>query len=984
MIATFTLGGVAINSVVASQVEAPFSTTYELGETVIVPKRNISVGGVSVSATPVVIYPDGSAYSVSNVKLSDPGKYTVEYRANVGGRTYKESHSFTVLYPMNTLTARSDSATYGKVDGFDVEGLKVKIANGSTYTLNQVIDLNEMKKGDPLLSFYVLPETFGAMDAEYLYIKLSDAIDPSNFVTIQFRQSPYADNVLYVSAKAHNQPTFYGVEWGLVDGQPIDGYHGFAANGSFTGANFGNERHKLTVFYDNATQTVNLTNTAISFGGNYVIDFNNTKCFAEGWRGFESGKINVSMYGGTYSKNSMSFVLTSVAQTDLTQKYINVDSTSEITVDYGEYTENDYPSAVLNKPYKIFDASSLNTYTKEKIEVSVYTGYGSTTALNVDVVNGEFIPTRLLTHTIVYKCTDGFGNVGYKTVPVNVLADFEPIVMEVDQSDISCMIGQTLTLPAITSLHGGNGTIKTQVTLKKVGETESVVINGNKYRFLEQGEYLLIYTATDYNQCSIEKSISVTVGPANAPIFSDDPFLPITYIKGGKYLVPELKAEDFASGSRDIIDTVVTVLADGSTVLPVVNGYFTANAQNKITLKYTATDELDRSSTISYDVSVTDTNLGDIPDTEKYFIANGGYTKKVVVRENNRTYSDYYLIANAEKATFKFIKELNGRTFNSSFLIQAGKNNFSSVRYTIVDYKDVTKVIDLLVEKVGDKAFISINGAKSIETKTLFGGDVKAFNIELEGNLLNFCNNVFRLKNYRDGQEFNGFNDFVYLTISLEGVTDVNNAEIKLDLINNQAMSMYLRSQIIRPAVMFMGAFGGEQEINNVMRISPVLSTSVLDPYTEISFSVKMPDGITYAVSQDGITLKDVPSDRAYDLLMSEYGKYTFTYKSCDSRGDVRPITYNVNCLDKVKPEIKVTENTVSGEVGKALSVPKYKVSDNYSKPVVVIQIINPEGIITTYEKGYKPTMKGKHVIRYMVMDENYNVIIKDVICNVK
>ena len=61
MLAAFTLGGVALNNAVASQVEAPFSTTYELGETVSIPKRTISVGGAPVSATPVVIYPDGSA-----------------------------------------------------------------------------------------------------------------------------------------------------------------------------------------------------------------------------------------------------------------------------------------------------------------------------------------------------------------------------------------------------------------------------------------------------------------------------------------------------------------------------------------------------------------------------------------------------------------------------------------------------------------------------------------------------------------------------------------------------------------------------------------------------------------------------------------------------------------------------------------------------------------------------------------------------------
>jgi hypothetical protein len=218
----------------------------------------------------------------------------------------------------------------------------------------------------------------------------------------------------------------------------------------------------------------------------------------------------------------------------------------------------------------------------------------------------------------------------------------------------------------------------------------------------------------------------------------------------------------------------------------------------------------------------------------------------------------------------------------------------------------------------------------------------------------------------------------------MEGVTDTEKAEIQLEKINNQAMNISRRSHVLVPAIMFTGAFGGEQEIGTKMTISPAIAVSVLDPYTEISFTVRTPEG-KIAKDVNGKELKDVSSYDEYVLEMSEYGRYLFTYKYCDSSGESKTYPYNVICLDKIAPELTVEDDSVKGSVGKAISVPEFTATDNYSKVTVFIMIINPENVITTYTEGleYVPTIKGKHVIRYMVFDENYNMIIKDVDCMV-
>lgn len=956
----------------AESAASPFAETYSLGETVIIPARSIDVDGKSVPATAVTLLPDGSAVRQDSVRLDAPGRYTVEYRALAGGITHKESYSFTVGYPMSTLSVRSDTAEYGTVPDTSVKGLIVKLSNGGTYTLNKTFDLSALTDGDMFINFFMVPDTVGSVDCREMYFRLEDAVDPDNFILIKIKQSQYGDGVVYISARAHNQPVFYGVEDGSPTGKPIDGMHGFAGKGSFYGTNFGMDGYMLSLGYDNATQTVYAGNNF--YGKNkYVIDFNNSKCFDEGWSGFPSGKARLTIYGAAFDKASCSFVITYMAQTDLKEEILELTEPSEIIVDYGEYTADSYPSAVLGKPYKIFGAHSLEIYTPEKIETNVYTSYGSSVRTNVAVKDGYFTPISTDVHTIEYRCTDGFGNTRTFAVPIRVLADSTPITFEVNTSPVSVTVGGTLALPEVISITGGEGNVRIVIYLEDA-DGERTVVESDSLRMVRSGDFSLVYEATDYNGQTVAKRVAVSVAPTDRPSIYAEPQLPKVFLKKAKYKVPELKAEDYSSGTATQISTAVTVLS-GTRVLPVEDGYFTVDAETEITLVYTAVNSAGKSTSRSFNVPVRDVGYGGSLDITRYFDTDGG-----TVTAMDRS---MVLSANGSDTRFSFLRELMGDGFEIVFNIDGDKNGFSAVEIKLTDWEDESTYVTFLIGKRDEGSYLSVNGSSRFsEMSEQFGGASKDFTLTFNGCSLMIGNTSVYVSKDALGKDFGGFDDYVYCDITLKGVDGT--AALSLKTLNRQPMTDFTYD-VASPRVMFGGAYGGEREKDTVYNICEVYAVDVIDPYTEITISVQSPSK-EYVKSVDGVLLKNAPADREYGILLTEYGRYSVSYTYADGSGNSESLSYVVRCLDKEPPVVTPEKTEISGEVGKEIRVPGYECSDNVSEGLTVtVQIVNPEGVISTVNDGvFVPEMSGRYIIRYLAIDSNFNITSADVVCNVK
>lgn len=952
-----------------------FAASYELGETISIPSHDISAEGATVAATAFVVYPDGHSVSADSVKLTDAGVYTVEYRALVNGKVRKESYTFEVGYPKYSVTAKSDEVEYKTVTvgNASVEGLYVKIGGSSTFTCHQAIDLS--KVNGEIIKLFVVPDTAGSADCEYFYIQLTDALDSSNYITLAIRQSPTSDSVIYGAAKAHNQSQYYGVERGFEGGEPLSKPWGFAATGSFMGTAFGKKGFEIGIRYDNDTQTLRMNNNTYADSGDYVIDFNNTDAFTEGWSGFKSGKVVVSAYASSFYKSNMGFVITSLSQVDLSESNLTLTEPSGLDIDFGDYSADSYPHAVIGRPYKIFDAAPLSLYTAEKVYVTVKTSYGSSAAMDVTVKDGCFTPLKAVTHTIVYTVTDGFGNVKEYPVPVTVDSDYEEISFNLDTSPITIDVGSTIKIPAATALNGGNGNLSAKITLVKSGAEGGVEITEASHKFTESGSFTLDYEVSDYNGCSKKKQIAVTVNAAQKPLFTYSPELPMRMIKGGKYSVPALYAEDYSSGSLQTVEAVAQVYVNNS-VATLENGYFTVTGGSKVKIVYTATDALKRTNTVEYSIPVVDTGLKGNLDLTKYFLTENG---EVVTSGQALSFK-----ASGADASATFIRELNGRLFELTFAMKSGQTGYSSVEIVLTDTADSEKQVKIAITSDGGSAAVSINGSKAVKTSYAFSGNVTNYEMELDGNSLLLCDTYFTIKTYADGSAFGGFEKFVYLTINLNDCEGTS--AIELSKLNKQPLNNELGSDITKPNVMHLGnAAKGSAEINDVISIDPVIAVDVLDPFATITLSVRLPSN-EYATAEDGTLLHNVPADKVYTLKIGEYGSYKFDYYCSDSNENEDKSTSIISCTDKVAPVVTVKQTSMRARVGSALSAPSYEVSDNYyakDKITVQIQIITPESVIVTYDaaKGYTFEKAGTYVIRYFAFDGAYNLTYTDVTC---
>ncbi len=493
-------------------------------------------------------------------------------------------------------------------------------------------------------------------------------------------------------------------------------------------------------------------------------------------------------------------------------------------------------------------------------------------------------------------------------------------------------------------------------------------------RLMTVGDFSLRYTATDYNGQTEEKSISVTVTPSTGPVFPDDPLLPRTFIKDGVYAVPSLTAEDFSSGSAVTIPADVTITA-GSSVLPVENDTFTAAADGEIVLTYAATDAQGRTKTVAYSVPVKDTGLHGTLNIAAYFDADNG-----TVTANDRYLA---LTAAGQEARFSFVRETIGTAFEAVFNIAADTNEFGGVTFVLTDRDDAAVSVAFAIQKGADSSVL-VTGGREIELDNAFGGSTQDFNVSLNGTVLTVANTTVAVTLTAGCGAFTGFpSGYAYCDIVLTDVAGA--AEVQLRSFNRQPMTSVLTSDITEPRVMFSGSYGGEKNMGETAELCAVYAADVLDPYTEITFSVRAPSG-GYVTATDGTLLQDVAADRIYDIVMEEYGRYRVNYSYTDGSGNTGSFSYVIPCFDKEPPAISLDRTELTGRVGRSVSLPGYTCTDNVSADdlIVTVQVIDPTGRISTVSGSFVPDIAGRYVIRYMAIDGNYNIAIAEAVCDVR
>ena len=277
----------------------PFGTKFT------VPERTLTVDGTTVTATTVVIKPDGSATTEKEIALNISGVYTIVYTATIGGKPYVDEVTFRVDDAAYVLSSEKSSATYGKYEyAKDTSGILVRLAYGDSITFNTPIDVSNSTKTDALVEAFVTPEIKGVKDFDKLIFTFRDVENPNIYLRYTIRQSAEGDNypISYALAGGNGQPMAGWEEyWKRLH---IDNEWGAQFRHSFSLSFAGNypyvdpDKAVISLRYD--------AETLQSYVGTFmIIDHDNPAYFNNLWRGFPSGRakltISADMYNGEYA-----------------------------------------------------------------------------------------------------------------------------------------------------------------------------------------------------------------------------------------------------------------------------------------------------------------------------------------------------------------------------------------------------------------------------------------------------------------------------------------------------------------------------------------------------------------------------------------------------------------------------------------------------------------------------------------------------------
>ena len=383
----------------------------------------------------------------------------------------------------------------------------------------------------PVIDFDILTQTppkgdfVGQEDFIDLYVVLTDAHNPKNYVTIKANRS-YDEGWSRDYAYIHAGAAFQQLEgWKYGRGDATDEIHlsediGTAVYYSFRG-NRQQNPYSLRYIMDYANKTVYVSNNGLT---NYCVANLDGGFFASNpWSGFTTGEVFLSVYADNYLADCATIRINDLYGEELKVERFIPEVPTPI-VELGDYQENSLPVAVVGHKYPVFPVSFNSQYGKERLSTNVYYGYGSDFAHLEQITDGYFIPKLEGFYTIEYKVTDKYGNENVKLIHVNCVKEIDPVSVAINdletiKKDIN--LGETIRVSNEITVSGGSGIKSLSAILKNVNDGTIIEIDLDNpvVKPLKLGEWQVIYTAVDYIGCEGQQTYDIIVMENTQAVF---------------------------------------------------------------------------------------------------------------------------------------------------------------------------------------------------------------------------------------------------------------------------------------------------------------------------------------------------------------------------------------------------------------------------------------------------------------------------------
>lgn len=950
-------------------------STYVVGDEFTIPAASITVNGESVSASGILIYPDGSATKNQTVTLSAFGRYTVSYTAQHNGKTYAKDVTFDVTGKATMVSSEKSSVSYGKyVHAKDESGLMVRLAEGDTLTFSKAIDVSNLTSEQSLIKLFATPDIKGAKDFKKIVLTLTDSEDPSIQLTISVCH--FWDNdsapASYILAGGQNQAmTGYEAETGKLH---IDDSWGTPVNHSFSlqlGAwgiaeDTPADELQIDLRYDTAENSLYSVNRGMY--KSIVTDFDNSQYYSTFWNGFPSGKVFLSVKGAIYSSQTANFCITHVAGIDLTEESFVDSDCPTITVDA---VDTQMPDAKIGTKYPIPHATAFDMYSGDvDVQVSVWYNYLASNAVLVPVTDGSFVPSKAGQYVIEYAATDYSGNVSKKLLTLDAKQNVTlPDVRFTAVPQESAIVGDML-YPVAHEVSGSGNVVTLSIQAKIDGTT--IPVDEKGIRLTKVGSYEIIYTVTDYIGQISNRSYKVEVTGRNDKLFLDAPVIPQFFISGNSYTLADLYAYDYSTGTEQKVLSSITVTdANGTRVIPSGEAYVPQVNKNGDVVKIVySVGESKLVKEIPGIVAYVTVNDRDRLALENYIHSTGISVEKL---------DDYMILtAKTQNAGWTFANSLVARKAGMVFAGIPGKTDFQGLKVFFIDANDSNNIVTVTFTQTRNGLQIEASGSVLTPVTSFAAGD--EFDVAYNGEgKITINGSAIGITVRDDGQPFQGFSGNVYVGMQFVGA---KNAQIKLVSVDGQPMKNVV-SDRVGPKIVIEGTYGGCVNKDSVVTLPAANAGDALAANISFTMSVVSPSGEP-VTDVNGLVLKDVDPRKEYSIKATEYGQYKVSYTAAElnlSRANTTTFIYVVNVTDTVAPEIQFQhafQTTVN--VDGNIILPVFTLTDNVTaaENIICIKlIITPDGRVNQLPdncNAIQATQSGIYEIRIVAFDEAHNI----------
>ena len=933
-------------------------TEYDLNTEFQVPDANITVNGSKYLTNKVVIFPNGIKYEKESLLLSECGTYTIVYSVQVNGKNYVCEKKF-VVRQSNYDNTR---ATY-KEDGLHI----VLNEASSRFTINQVVDISKLTVDTPFLQVgHGVNEGIWPQATLMKYI-LTDAYDSSKNVTLYSSMMhinslglPNQCSYLAASYTQSNgvQSLIKGLRGGIID---IGGNSGNLSNpGADFPADFRFNYKERAIYNGNPWM-----------GGNpsLIADLDDPIFFSDGWQGFTTGEVYLTIEIGTLKETSVEIVLKSVHGIDLSTVQDVIDEKPpQIDVDYGDYTENDYPHALVGETYPVYPAQAwdVSGLYGNTLKPNVYFGYGTSNYYEVDVIDGRFKTDLRGTYSIVYRAEDAFGNKTEKVIPVRSYANGQELSVEINEDGLqNATTGLPVNISSV-SVFGAVGKVNTTVQMIQDGETKTLIADkeGNySFTSLKSGECQVLLTVVDFLNRKISKEYTVNIVSADMPIIVQDVIMPAYLYEGYAFNVPQMKAYNYATNSEVAVDVYMAdkngeIKATGKSV------YVEADGHNDMaTFIFKAEDIVLK----TYEIPVLKVGDSSTLEMDKFFIVNEDVQ---VVHEEN-----YISFISNKNTAFTYSNKLLAESFSLKFDVDKTKNAYQKISVVLADAENPEISIKLHFQRNNDRVLCLVNDALAgVNISSSF--TKKANQIEFEytddRQRIVVDGQTIYLVHDSKGEEFKGFPSH-YLTLSFEIEEVTGEAGLQLYHICRQVFSSDCE-EFVNPSYYIDGEYGGSFMLNDVYTLNKIYAGDVLSQQVEVLYTVTNPNGEVMQAT-DGTNLANVDGSKVRYCVLSTLGEYTVLIRIKDQNGNSMTMRYLMTVYDTKKPEISVSGVPTSAKVGETITLPKATANETLIGETVYINVRTPDGVIKkVYNNKFVVDKAGVYTVCYYAIDEMYNI----------